>query len=70
MPGLLFALPGVVGVAVAGLANLVKGKPQPQDNYQQGINEPINVTPAERKTKKRKKITRKKTARKKITRKK
>ena len=29
MPGLLFVLPGVVGVAVAGLANLVKGKPNP-----------------------------------------
>ncbi len=29
MPGLLFALPGVVGVAIVGLTNLVKGKPQP-----------------------------------------
>ena len=34
MPGLLFALPGVVGVAIVGLTNLVKGKPQPQYDYQ------------------------------------
>ena len=65
MPGLLFALPGVVGVAVGGLTNLVKGKPQPQYDYQPNINEPVNVTPTKKKIVKRKKITRKKTTRKK-----
>ena len=65
MPGLLFALPGVVGVAIVGLTNLVKGKPQPQYDYQPNINEPVNVTPTKKKIVKRKKITRKKTTRKK-----
>ena len=65
MPGLLFALPGVVGVAIAGLTNLVKGKPQPQYDYQPNINEPVNVTPTKKKTVKRKKITRKKITKKK-----
>ena len=65
MPGLLFAFPGVVGVAIVGLTNLVKGKPQPQYDYQPNINEPVNVTPTKKKIVKRKKITRKKTTRKK-----
>ena len=60
MPGLLFALPGVVGVAIVGLTNLVKGKPQPQYDYQSNINQPVNVTPAKKKTVKRKKVTKKK----------
>ena len=62
MPGLLFAVPGTIGAALAGLSSLLKRKPQPQYNYQTNIDEPINVTPVKKKTAKRKKtIKRKKT---------
>jgi len=62
MPGLLFAVPGTIGAALAGLSSLLKEKPQPQYNYQTNIDEPINVTPVKKKTAKRKKtIKRKKT---------
>ena len=60
MPGLLFAVPGVIGVAVAGLSSLIKGKPQPQYSYQSNIDEPVNVTPVKKKTVKRKKTTKRK----------
>ena len=55
MPGLLFAVPGTIGAALAGLSSLLKEKPQPQYNYQTNIDEPINVTPVKKKTAKRKK---------------
>ena len=63
MPGLLFAAPGVVGVAVGGLLNLFKGKSAPEytSGYSYQRNEdPINVAPPKKKKKAKKKKAKKK----------
>ena len=63
MPGLLFAAPGVIGVAIGGLVNLFKGKSTPEYNpsysYQRN-DEPVNVTPPKKKKKAKKKKAKKK----------
>ena len=72
LPGLLFMVPGAIGMGLVGLASMFKGKTtqsyQPQYNY----DEPKNVTPTEAPlkkakllTKKSKKVVKKKTKKKK-----
>ena len=52
-PGLIFMIPGAVGIALAGLADKFANKPSV--NYQTNFSDPINVTPPKKKVKKRKK---------------
>ena len=64
-PGLLFTLPGAVGLALVGVVNLFKGKST--DNYQYSDSyrsaEPINVTDTVKKRKKTKKVKKRKKSR-------
>lgn len=58
LPGLLFMVPGAIGMAVVGLASILKGNSagnsQTNDDYQE---EPKDVTPKETSSKIIKKIT-------------
>ena len=57
VPGIIFMVPGAIGMALAGLADKFGNKPSSnyQSEYRTNISEPVNVTPAKKKkTKKRK----------------
>ena len=58
LPGLLFMVPGAIGIAIVGLASIFKGNPKvnPQTNYNYQ-EEPKDVTPKETTPKTIKKIT-------------
>ena len=61
VPGLIFMVPGAIGMALAGLADKFGNKPTSnyQSEYRSSSTEPINVTPSKKKVKKRKKKTKK-----------
>jgi len=54
LPGLLFMVPGAIGIALVGLFSIFKGNPtvNPQTNYNYQNDEPKDVTPKKTKTKK------------------
>jgi len=53
LPGLLFMVPGAIGVALVGLFSIFKGNAtiNPQTNYNYQNDEPKNVTPTKTKIK-------------------
>ena len=61
LPGLIFMVPGAIGIALAGLADKFGNRPSStyQSEYRPSSTEPINVTPSKKKVKKRKKKTKK-----------
>ena len=61
VPGLIFMVPGAIGMALAGLADKFGNRPSStyQSEYRPSSTEPINVTPSKKKVKKRKKKTKK-----------
>ena len=68
LPGLLFMIPGAIGMGLVGLASMFKGKSTQSYQTQYNYDEPKNVTPTApplKKTKsppkKSKKVTKKKT---------
>ena len=61
VPGLIFMVPGAIGMALAGLADKFSNRTSSnyQNEYRPSSTEPINVTPSKKKVKKRKKKTKK-----------
>ena len=55
LPGLLFMVPGAIGIALVGLFSIFKGNPtvNPQTNYNYQNDEPKDVTPTTTKKKNR-----------------
>ena len=62
VPGIIFMVPGAIGMALAGLADKFGNRSSTsyQSEYRPSSAEPINITPSKKKVKKRKKKTNKK----------
>ena len=62
VPGIIFMVPGAIGMALAGLADKFGNKPSSnyQSEYRSNISEPINVTPPKKKKAKKKKKNKRK----------
>ena len=62
VPGLIFMIPGAIGMALAGLAEKFGNRPHSnyRSEYRPSSSEPINVTPSKKKVKKKKKTKKRK----------